>query len=98
MSDLVGLNTDDSLSRGNTGFLLVVEVDGSSSGDESKVLHCSGVEVGGDERVELGERVGNVEHLFVLSSGSSQQAISTDSSSGVALSDAEIEESDVRWA
>lgn len=65
MSDFVALNSNDTLLRSDTRFLLVVCVHRSSSSDEAPVLHRSGVEVGRDESVELLKRVGDVEDFLV---------------------------------
>jgi hypothetical protein len=69
VGDLVRLDGGDPL-LGSEAALLVEQQDGRPSGDETPTFHRSGVKVVSDERVELGEREGNVEDLLVDGHGS----------------------------
>jgi hypothetical protein len=61
----VALNGCDSLLGGQGTFLWVVDVGGSSSSDQTPVLHGSSIEIVCDKGVEFRQSVGNVEDFFV---------------------------------
>lgn len=62
---LMTLHIDDPLLSGQRALLLVVQIRRRPPRDQPPVLHRAGIEIMSDEGIQLGQRVRDVEYLFV---------------------------------